>query len=61
MNRVKIISDGTSYGTKITDMEGKTIIGISSLTWSVEAGDGLARAVVVFDNVEVDVVGEVIG
>lgn len=61
MNRVKIISDGTSYGTKITDMEGKTIIGISSLTWSVEAGGGLARAVVVFDNVEVDVVGEVIG
>ena len=37
--KVRIVSDGTPYGTAVQDPEGRPLSGIKSLTWTVNANE----------------------
>jgi hypothetical protein len=57
ISKLKVISDGTSMGTKVF-LDGKEIIGIiNKIAWVITASGGLAEARVTFNNVEAEVVG----
>lgn len=43
MVRLQIVSDGTAFGTKVTDEEGRPIEGIKTVSWYCDAEDGEAR------------------
>lgn len=59
MRRIRIVSNGTSPGTRVEDADtGEDIEGVVNVEWSC-AVDEVARAVVTFDAVLADVVGEV--
>lgn len=51
--QIKIISDGTGYGTQVLDFDGCPIHGISRLNIGVTAG-GLVTATLIFENVILD-------
>jgi len=53
MEQIKIISDGTGYGTQVLDVDGCPISGISSITIAVASG-GLVTAFLKFENVILD-------
>lgn len=44
MKTVKIVSDGTSMGTHVTTEDGSEIGSVSSISWRLDAHDGIARA-----------------
>lgn len=54
--KVRIVSDGTVFGTKVTvdDVDLKCV---SKIEWSLDVREGLAVAVVTLHQVEVDAVG----
>lgn len=55
--KLKIVSDGTADGTKVTDAEtGQTIENIKVVSWSVGAGELAVAKLEMW--AEVDVVGE---
>lgn len=55
--RYRIVSDGSSMGTKVLDPDGRSLDMVTKVEWSIEAGRiGVAR--VTLFNVEVDVVGD---
>lgn len=51
---MKIVSDGTDYGTKVFDDDGKEMEGITSIEWSISVRN-YARAKIEFIGVEVEV------
>ena len=54
--KIKIISDGTSAGTKIIDEDsGEEIGSVSKVGWIAEAGEVKTRAVVEIINVPVEI------
>lgn len=56
--RLKIVSDGTSNGTKIVDEEsGEEVRGVTHIEWSLGV-DELAKVTIEFEAVSVDVKGE---
>lgn len=60
---IRIISDGTASNTKVffvneDDGSDHQIPLVSSVSWSIAAGEPYARATISVVNVEVDVVGE---
>lgn len=60
--QIKIISDGTVYGTKVVNAEtGEEIKGIGKVEWSVDAyaKSKLATAALHFVDVQVDVLASV--
>lgn len=58
--KLKIISDGTSFGTKIIDSTtGEEVEEITSIRWEITAGDA-SRATIIFDRIQCVVEGEVI-
>lgn len=57
MNRVKIVSDGSPYNTKMLDCNGVEIAGIKSIVWSIDANNW-GKAIVTFENVAVEVEGD---
>jgi hypothetical protein len=55
---MRIVSDGTPFGTKVYDADGAEIKGcITKVEWSIEV-DGIGQAKLTFSNVEVDVIGD---
>ena len=58
--KIKIVSDGTSVGTKIVDVEtGKAITNVSAITWHAEANEVETEATLVLSNVPVELIGKV--
>lgn len=58
--KLKIISDGTSFGTKIIDSTtGEEVEEITSIRWEITAGE-VSRATITFDRIQCVVEGEVI-
>ena len=55
--KLKIISDGTSQGTRIVSLEGRQLRDVTKVTWSVNAG-GKSKAIIEVEEVPVEVVGE---
>lgn len=56
MAQVNIISDGTSNGTRVIDADGKEIVGMTRVSWSIGAR-GVAKVYVEFDAVKIDAPG----
>ena len=55
--KLKIISDGTSLGTKIVNSDtGEEVEEITSIHWEITAGEG-SRATIQFDRIQCDVDG----
>lgn len=53
--KIKIISDGTNFGTKIINKETGEIIGrVQNITWSISAADVLAKATIEILNPEIE-------
>lgn len=52
-SQIKIISDGTAYGTQVLDFDGCPIHGISRISIDVTAGE-LVTATITFENVTLD-------
>lgn len=52
---IRITSDGTSAGTRIMTHEGKPIVGVTSIKIDEIKPDGLVRATLEFDLVELDI------
>lgn len=56
--KIKIISKGTSVTTKLVNADTlEPIEHVASIEWAVNAG-GIAQAVVTFNQVQADVIGE---
>ena len=58
MKTVKIVSDGTSMGTHVTTEDGSEIGSVSSISWHLDAHDGIARAELVTLLPQVEVTAE---
>lgn len=57
--RVKIISDGTAYGTRIVNMEtGELVEGVVSVRWQMDAKDNTASVDISFVKVPIEAEGE---
>jgi hypothetical protein len=57
--RLKVISDGTPYGTHIVNAEtGENVTNITGIRWSMQAGE-LAQATFDLDYVEAELEGDV--
>jgi hypothetical protein len=54
---IRIISDGTGRGTRVKTEDGQMVHGVQKVTWSIDGPSELARAVLTFDRVKVDVHG----
>jgi hypothetical protein len=54
--RLRITSDGTPKGTRVTTEDGKLVRGVQMVNWHLGVG-GLAKAYVEFAGIAVDVVG----
>ena len=52
--RVKIVSDGTTTGTRIT-IDGRPVLGVTYVMWSLGVGDQIARVHLDLDGAAVDV------
>lgn len=54
--KLKIVSDGTCYGTKVMTEDGKTIDNVREIVWSARPGE-LARATIsiLVSEVEIEV------
>lgn len=55
---IKIISDGTPYGTHIFNEDGTEIKGVTEITWHIDASDDTAIATLKFAFVQVEVTAE---
>lgn len=60
MAKIRIVSDGTQQGTHVLNEDGTEICGVTKVSWTIEAGDNapLAKAVLEFEDVELDVRGD---
>lgn len=58
--RLRIVSDGTGYGTQLLDADTgeKLNLDVSSISWHVRARDQIAEAVLIVPVALVDVIGE---
>lgn len=58
--RLRIVSDGTSFGTKLYDADtGEELaFGVRAVTWTVSGNTRMATATLEVRNVEVDVIAE---
>ena len=55
-NKFKIISNGTTTGTKIIDLDtGEAISCVQEITWSCNANDPLVSCTIKLINVEIEV------
>lgn len=55
--KLKIISDGTSFGTKLLNEDtGEPIGFVESIEWKINVGDTFATAVVKFVQVPVEII-----
>lgn len=57
--KVRLVSDGHTFGTKVLDEAGNEIKGITQVSFTHEAG-GMPRAAVELAAIEVDVRGELV-
>lgn len=58
--KLKIISDGTSYGTRLVNADTNEPIGfVESIEWKVSVGDPAAKAIITFVNLPVEILCEV--
>lgn len=55
--KIKIVSDGSSFGTKITDENGNPIEGVTGVTWKCNAKES-ATATIELIGVPVEIIGE---
>ena len=56
--KIKIVSNGTSYGTKVVDSDtGEHLPNVAKITWTIEA-KGLARCTLELIKVPVEVEAE---
>ena len=51
--KVRIISDGTPFGTRVEGPDGQPIPGVVSVSWNVDMGE-IARATIELINVDID-------
>ena len=51
---IRIISDGSTNGTRVFTEQGEEILGINYLTITADPKDGIVRAVMLFDQVTLD-------
>ena len=51
--KIKIVSDGSSAGTKIFNEDGECLKNVMAVEWRILAG-GIAEAIVTFRNVSVE-------
>jgi len=51
--KVKIVSDGTSTGTRIFNEDGERLKNVTAVEWRIEVG-GIPEAIVTFRNVSVE-------
>lgn len=56
--KIKITSDGTPYGTRLTAEDGGEIEGAVAVTWRASANDPMARAEVELDFIELNGIAE---
>lgn len=56
--RIKIVSDGTLPGSRVTDENGNEIENVRSVVWSISAERGVSVAAIHFDKVEVELESE---
>ena len=54
--RLRIVSDGTSHGTKVTDENGVVVENIEEITWQSDRALGLVMARLILKQVEADIV-----
>lgn len=59
MKTMKIVSDGTARNTKIITAAGEELMNVTSIHWYLDAKTGMARVKMEFDNIQVELVGEV--
>lgn len=55
--KLRIVSDGTTYGTKVVDERGERIEGVTFVGWTIKAGAS-ATAVLHLRGVGADVAGD---
>jgi hypothetical protein len=56
--KIRIESDGTSVGTKVTDLDGKLIGYVQEITWKTTLTEPLATCTITIAKVPVDLVVE---
>jgi len=57
--KIKIISNGTAFGTKVVNAEtGENVENISEIVWRCSVANKIAEADLRFNEVETDVIGE---
>jgi len=59
MEKLRIVSDGTSVGTTIITEQGERIMDVTKVVWELDAHTGVAVAHLTLANVPVDVQGRV--
>lgn len=52
--RLKIVSDGTANGTRITDEDGRMLEGVQSVAWECHVKRHFGLAVITVNGVELD-------
>lgn len=58
--QVRVVSDGTPSGTRVTLSDGTRLPGVIGVSWDLDVADATATATVRFRHVEVDVIGDLI-
>ena len=57
--RVRIVSDGTVVGTRVELEDGTPVAGVVAVHFSAEGIDTMAKATLVFDQFDAELVAEV--
>jgi len=58
MMKIKIISDGTSFGTKIINIDtGEELDSVIKIQWNYEASN-IAEAIITFEETPVELIGK---
>lgn len=58
VNEIRIVSDGTTAGTHVYDRDGRELLGVTKVAWSLDFKEGLAKAEITFVGVDVDVLAD---
>ena len=59
MGRIRIVSDGTDYDTKIIDEEtGCELTNVIAVNWTLKKNRIVAEATLILENVPIEVIGE---
>lgn len=62
MGRLRLVSDGTSKGTRLFDIDtGARIAGVTRVSWTCDVGGGSSRAAVYIEGDHAQVEFEVVG